>query len=44
MEECFTFQWGRGCFSDGAASVLREGGAPHGGDINFDGGGGFRKK
>ena len=39
MEECFIFQWVV-CFSDGGASFLSGGGAPHGRASVFVGKGG----
>ena len=46
MEECFTFQWGGGCFSDrrGGVSFLSGRGGPHEGALVLMVGGGGRKK
>ena len=39
MEGCFMFQWGGLFFGWGALFLSGGGGAPHGGDISFGGGG-----
>ena len=44
VEECFIFQWGEGCFSDGWDFIFKWGGAPWEGISLFFFGGGVRKK